>query len=94
MNLIPDIEFHHASDRRCYYGAYSSDLQKEVDCKEEANKILAKNNLNITYFPAGGYYIGFKTYKGKAPDIITDDCYSFELCYSKIQEYCKSESQS
>ena len=72
------IKPHHASDRRCYNGAYSSDLQLELDRKKQAKSQLKQLGGSITYFPAGSYYVGFKKHKP-----ITGDIVSFWACYRK-----------
>jgi hypothetical protein len=86
MSSLKAVEFHHASDRRCYYGAPSSDLQKEWGSEDAAHKELKKHNLSITYFPNGEFYVGFQRHDNKAPDILTPDCGSFESCYRKLVE--------
>lgn len=85
------IIFHHAIDRRCYYGAPSYDLQKEIKSREDAIKQLDLLDMSITYFPNGEFYVGFKRYKEKAPEIITPDCASFESCYYKIISFIEGE---
>lgn len=90
-NPLKEIEFHHASDRRCYYGAPSSDLQKEWNSIDEARKILEANKLSITYFPNGGFYVGFKRHQDKAPEILTPDCSSFENCYRALIDAVNKE---
>ena len=82
--MLPNIEFHAASDRRCYNGAASNDLNKEWASIAEAKALLKKASLNITYFPYGEYYVGFKLHVEKAPEVLTEDCSSFESCYTKL----------
>ena len=67
------IELYRAIDRRCYNGAYCSDLQKEIDSKNKAKKYLKSLGLSICYYPAGSYYIGF----GPKYKILTKECTSF-----------------
>lgn len=91
---MKQIDFHHATDRRCYYGAASSDLQKELDCRDSARTELEKHGYRATYFPAGGFYVGFKHVPDSAPIIITEDMPSFESCYRAIVEYHKTLTPS
>ena len=86
---IPRI--HHATDRRCYQGAYCSDMEREIESKKNARSVLSELGVRITYFPAGSFYVGFKTRPDTAPEIITGDCMSFEICVAECAEYLRNK---
>jgi len=54
-------EVHYAKGRRCYNGALSTDLKKEIDSKASMlNKIKEQHpGFSITYFPAGAQWMSF-----------------------------------
>ena len=89
---IPRI--HHATDRRCYQGAYCSDMEREINSKNGARSALSNVGMSITYFPAGSFYVGFEQRPERAPKIITDDCPSFDRCVSECAEYLRSKGMN
>lgn len=90
---MDDFTFHTATDRRCYYGCPSSDLKREWEDIDKAKKYLKENNLSVTYFPNGGFYVGFKRHNDKAPEIMTEDCSSFELCFIALLKKVNGENK-
>lgn len=81
------IKLYHATDRRLYDGCPSDDLERELKSKADARAYLATHDIRITYFPNGGFYIGFKVIENHAPKIITQDCPSFEQCVNDCIKY-------
>jgi hypothetical protein len=55
------LEPYYASDRRCYNGAFCSDLQREADRIAALEKRMKASDpsASCTYFPAGGKYLVF-----------------------------------
>jgi hypothetical protein len=55
--LVP----YYASDRRCYNGAFCSDLQREADRTDALEKRMKESDpsATCTYFPAEGKYMVF-----------------------------------
>jgi hypothetical protein len=66
---MQEPEIHYATDRRCYYGAMCSDLQKEHGSKQAVfDQIKAKYpEYSCVYFPYGGFYMNFLGYKQLSP---------------------------
>lgn len=54
-------ELHYATDRRCYNGAFCSDLQREINSREELEKQIkaVHPEFRCTYFPAEGKHMAF-----------------------------------
>lgn len=88
--MSPTIEIHHASDRRCYNGCPSTDLQREIDSKANAKTYLRKRGISVTWFPNGEFYVGFDVSTDGAPQIITPDCKSLQECCNLCLEYLPS----
>lgn len=57
-------QLHVASDRRCYNGAFSSDLQRQHDSEKRFLAALQKiePDYQCVYFPAEGKYLSFVKY--------------------------------
>lgn len=57
-DMNPEPYIHHASDRRCYYGAPCSDLKREWDslANLQARLEALAPGFRCTYFPAEGKY--------------------------------------
>jgi hypothetical protein len=55
------LEPYYASDRRCYNGAFCSDLQREADRIDALEKRMkkAEPSASCTYFPMEGKYMTF-----------------------------------
>jgi hypothetical protein len=56
---------HYATDRRCYNGALCSDLQKELDSRDDIlNQVqIVEPEFRTVYFPVEGKYSGWIKYK-------------------------------
>ena len=56
---------HYATDRRCYNGACCSDLQREIDSRENIFKTIksAHPDYQCVYFPMEGKYLSFMKYR-------------------------------
>jgi hypothetical protein len=65
--VVP-LEPYYASDRRCYNGAFCSDLQREADRTDALEKRMKESDpsASCTYFPAEGKYMTFVN--TKVPD--------------------------
>lgn len=52
---------HYTTDRRCYNGTMCSDLQKELDSKENILDAIqrVRPDYRCTYFPMEGKYLSF-----------------------------------
>ena len=61
MNLEP----YYATDRRVYYGAPCTDMQREFDNTDYLRKELRKLNGTCTYFPMEGKFMAFTLDKFK-----------------------------
>ena len=62
---MKEPQLHYATDRRCYNGAFCSDLQKEFDSKDKILKAIRAKypEYFCTYFPVEGKYMSFLKYK-------------------------------
>ena len=54
-------QLHIATDRRCYDGAYCSDLQREIDSRVSFINLIKEKykDFRCTYFPLEGKYMAF-----------------------------------
>lgn len=74
MANTKEPELHYATDRRCYDGAFCSDLQKEIDsvANLEKNIKAACPGFSCTYFPAEGKYMAFVDRRPLTGEFVTD----------------------
>lgn len=56
---------YYAKDRRCYNGAFSSDMEKEIASKQKILNSIKEQypEYSCTYFPAEGKYLSFISHR-------------------------------
>lgn len=73
---------------RCYYGAYDSKTTRVHEFRREvlAKLKILRPRISVTYFPAGGFYVGFD-----GLNILTPDLSSYESALIAVIKYTLKE---
>lgn len=67
MTTLREPVIHYATDRRCYNGAYCSDLQRELDSLKAVEAAIRRvePSYRCCYFPGEGKYLSFVSTEGR-----------------------------